>query len=108
MFESRLSAATTGNSESQNMDSNLNIHVNVGAMLQILLGVLGLITAVVILDVFGVVGGIVIWQSEQGAATVIPIVVMLIGGFLAMLVCLGLSVAGDYSHRCWVSLRFGL
>ena len=72
------------------MDSNLHLHVKVVAVLHILSGVLGLIAAIVIFAVFGVAGGIVIWQGEHGAATVIGIVAMLIGGFLAMLALPGI------------------
>jgi hypothetical protein len=72
------------------MDSNMNIHVKVVAVLHILSGVLGLIAAVVIFAVFGVAGGIVISQGEPGAATVIGIVALLIGGFLAVLALPGI------------------
>jgi len=67
------------------MDSNMNIHVKVVAVLHILSGVLGLIAAVVIFAVFGVAGGIVISQGERGVAAIIGIVALLIGGFLAVL-----------------------
>ena len=91
MFESRLLAATTGNSESQNTDSNLNIQIKVGAVLHIFRGVLGLMAAIAILGaVVGVAGRIVLWQGEHGAATAIVIVAMLIGVFLAMLALLGI------------------
>ena len=52
------------------MDSNLNIHVKVIAVLHILGGVLGLIAAIIIFAAVGVAGGIVIWQGEHGAAKV--------------------------------------
>jgi len=67
------------------MNSNLNTHVKVVAVLHILSGVLGLISVVVIFALFGVAGGIVISQGEPGAATVIGMVALLIGGFLAVL-----------------------
>ena len=63
----------------------MNIHVKVVAVLHILCGVLGLIAAVVIFVLFGVAGGIVISQGERGVATIIGIVALLIGGFLAVL-----------------------
>ena len=60
-------------------------------MLHILLGVLSLMAAIAILGaVVGVAGRIVLWQGEQGAATAIVIVAMLIGVFLAMLALLGI------------------
>jgi len=72
------------------MHPNMNIHVKVVAVLHILCGVLGLIAAVVIFAVSGVAGGIVISQGERGAATVIGIVALVIGGFLAVLALPGI------------------
>jgi len=72
------------------MHSNMNIHVKVVAVLHILSGVLGLIAAVIIFAVSGVAGGIVISQGERGAATVIGIVALVIGGFLAVLALPGI------------------
>ena len=84
------------------MDSNLDIHVKAVAVLHIFSGVLGLIAATVIFAVFGVAGGIVIWQGEHGAATIIGIVAILIGGFLAVLALPGIIGGwGLLAHKEW-------
>ena len=72
------------------MNSNMNIHVKLVAVLHILSGLLGLIAAVVIFALFGVAGGIVISQGEPGAATIIGIAALLIGSFLAVLALPGI------------------
>ena len=68
----------------------MNTHVKIVAVLHILGGVLSLIAAVAIFAVFGVAGGIVIAQGERGAATIIGIVALVIGGFLAILALPGI------------------
>jgi len=68
----------------------MNTHVKVVAVLHIVGGVLGLIAAVAIFAIFGLAGGIVISQGEREAATIIGIVAMVIGGFLAVLAVPGI------------------
>ena len=76
----------------------MNIHVKVIAVLHILSRVLGLIAAIVIFAVFGC-GSRVILQVEHGAATVIGIVAILIGAFLAVLALPGIIGGWGYSRR---------
>ncbi len=68
----------------------MNTHVKIVAVLHIVGGVLCLIAAIAIFALFGVAGGIVISQGQHEAATVIGIVAMLIGGFLAILALPGI------------------
>ena len=68
----------------------MNTHVKIVAVLHILAGVLGLVAALAIFAVFGVAGGIVISQGERTAATIMGIVALMIGGFLAVLALPGI------------------
>src|SRR5438094_666742 len=68
----------------------MNTHVKIVAVLHIVGGILGLIAAIAIFALFGVAGGIVISQGEREAATILGIVAMVIGGFLAIVALPGI------------------
>jgi hypothetical protein len=63
----------------------MNTHVKIVAILHIISGALCLIGALVIFAIFGTAGGVVGAQGEHAPATIIGIVGLALGGFLALL-----------------------
>src|SRR5688572_18788839 len=63
----------------------MNSHVKLVAVLHIVFGALGLLGALIVFAVFGTASGIVIWNGEPGAASIIAIVALFIGGLVALL-----------------------
>ena len=63
----------------------MNTHLKLVAVLHIVFGALGLIGAIIVFVVFGTASGIVIWNGEPGAASIIAFVALCIGGLIAFL-----------------------
>jgi hypothetical protein len=83
----------------------MNTHVKIVAVLHILAGVLCLIAALAIFAVFGVAGGIVISQGEREAASILGIVALVIGGFLAVLALPGIiGGCGLLARKQWAKV----
>lgn len=60
-------------------------HIQIVAILHIAMGILGLVAALAILLFVGLAGGIVASQGEHGAAGIIALVAIVLGGFLSVL-----------------------
>jgi hypothetical protein len=63
----------------------MNIHIKLVAVFHIVLGAMGLIAAMIIFGIFGTAGGIVVAHGERGAATIIGMVALCVGGLIALL-----------------------
>jgi hypothetical protein len=62
----------------------MNTHIKLVGIFHIVLGAMGLIGALVIFTIFGTASGIVVSQGERGAATLIGVVALFIGGLIAL------------------------
>ena len=60
-------------------------HIQVVAALHLALGALSVLGALVLFGCLALAGGIVISQGEQGAAGILGIIAVVLGGFLALL-----------------------
>lgn len=80
----------------------MKTHIKIVAVLHIAAGVLGLLAAGILFAVFGTVTGLVAWNEEPGAATIVGIVAMAIIG-LVMVLSIPDIVAGWglLSGRSW-------
>src|ERR1035438_6960553 len=63
----------------------MKTHIQVVAALHIALGVLSLIAAIIIFLALGLASGIVISQGERGAAGIVGVLAVVLGGLLAVL-----------------------
>jgi hypothetical protein len=72
------------------------------AFLHIALGALGLVAAIIIFAIFGLAGGITIWNGEPGPAAIIGLVALCIGGFITLLSIPGIIGGwGLLAHKAW-------
>jgi hypothetical protein len=65
-------------------------HIQIVAALHIALGAVSLLGAIVIFVVFGIAGGIVVSQGERQAASILAIIAVALGTFLAALALPGI------------------
>ena len=63
----------------------MKTHIQVVAALHIALGVLSLVAAIIIFLLLGLATGIVVSQGERGAAGIVGVVAVVLGGLLAVL-----------------------
>jgi hypothetical protein len=65
-------------------------HIQIVAALHIAMGVVSLLGAIVVFVVFGIAGSVVVSQGERQAASILAIIAVALGSFLAVLALPGI------------------
>ncbi len=80
----------------------MKTHVHVVAMLNIIAGVLHLLAAAAVFLIMCLVGGVVASQGDHGSASILGVVALVVGGFLALLGVPGLLAGwGLFAEKVW-------